>query len=497
MFSHAEVYPAVVAALLRRGRPVTEIEGGERGGRIYKGDRAQARRRNDRVWHTKRSVDEYVAKRLGIGQSVWGAGRSTNEFQQATATTIIKLRKAGKLVDWAKGRRYNIYRLAADHGLRRPRLHRADSGGPVGGRRDACRQRARTDDDRMALFMRILKDGAKNGTYKFALARALLELCSERDPGASGPYIIKYEKLAERFLRYYWRQECVFHIRQNYYNDKEAAVIRAIRGKWGKMTYRDDFDKLDADDVRDVTSEIEHDVFGSERAKKSVVVPKFQRVKCGRYVEEVEMFYTRNAKKRQITVRAAACSFFRRNYDVLKNAVAFEWARYLEGANGGLPGLIAKVESAQTTPSRNPAYIKRAKDALLTPRTKCFYCRCKLDRKVPCWTTSFRGRSYSTTSSGTLSPHVAAATPAKATSCQTRGRTTSWSSATRSVRRRSTRCPSRWCGSGVTKTGKRRCATSTKTVGAKGLRSCRSAGYGRASAAASARTRSSCAAEAG
>ena len=382
MFSHAEVYPAVVAALLRRGRAVTEIEGGERGGRIYKGDRAQARRRNDRVWHTKRSVDEYVAKRLGIGQSVWGAGRSTNEFQQATATAIIKLRKAGKLVDWAKGRRYNIYRLAVGHGLKRLRPYRAAGGNPAGGRRDACRQRARTDDDRMALFMRILKDGAKNGTYKFALARALLELCSERDPGAGGPYIIKYEKLAERFLRYYWRQECVFHIRQNHYNDKEAAVIRAIRGKWGKMTYRDDFDKLDADDVRDVTSQIDHDVFGSERAKKSVVVPKFQRVKCGRYVEEVEMFYTRNAKKRQITVRAAACSFFRRNYDVLKNAVAFEWARYLEGANGGLPGLIAKVESAQTTPSRNPAYIKRAKDALLTPRTKCFYCRCKLDRKA-------------------------------------------------------------------------------------------------------------------
>ena len=384
MFPRAEVYPAVVAALLCKGRTVPEIEGGERGGRAHRGDRAQARLRNERVWHTKESVDKYVAKRLGVRPTVWGAGRTTYEFQQATATTIIKLRKGGKLVDWAKGRRYNIYRLADGHGLglERPLLRRAAGGVSAGKRQGMCKQKGPyTDSNRMELFMHILKGGAKDNTYKFALARALLELCSERGPDAGGPYVIEYEKLAERFLRYYWRQECVFHIRQHHHPNREAAAIKAIRGKWGSMTAHDDFDMLDGDDVRHVTGRIERDVFGSERAKKSLVVPKFQKVKCARYAEEVQMFYVHDAKKRQITVRAAACDFFRRNYDILRNAVGFEWAKYLERANGGLPGLIAKVESVRTTPARNTAYIKKAKEALLSPRTKCFYCRCRLDRK--------------------------------------------------------------------------------------------------------------------
>ena len=375
MFPRAKVYHAVVAALLCKGRTVPEIERRERGGRTYSGDRAQAPHRGEPVWHTKQSVDKYVAKRLRVGPSAWGADRTTPEFQQAVSVAIIKLRKTGKLVDWAKGRRYNIYQLASDHGLKRPRLQAAD-GNPADGPR-----RSYSDDDRMALFMLILKGGAKDSTYKFALARALLELCSERDPGARGPYVIKYEKLAERFLRYYWRQECLFHIRQHHHGDREAAVIRAISAKWGRMTVHDDFDRLDRDDVREVTSRIEREVFGSERSKKSLVVPKFQKVKRGRYAEEVTMFYTRDAKKRQIAIRAAACDFFRRNYDVLRNAVALEWAKYLEGANGGLPGLIAKIESVQSKPPRNPTRIRKAKNALLTPRSRCFYCACKLDRK--------------------------------------------------------------------------------------------------------------------
>lgn len=376
------MYHAVVAALLCKGRTVPEIERRERGGRTYSGDRAQTRRRDEPVWHTKQSVDRYVAKRLRVGPSAWGADRTTPEFQQAVSVAIIRLRKSGKLVDWAKGKRYNIYRLASGHGLKRPRFHQAADGNPADGPRGVCRpRRSYSDGDRMTLFMLILKVGAKDSTYKFALARALLELCNERDPDARGPYVIKYEKLAERFLRYYWRQECVFHIRQHYHGDREAAVISAISKKWGSKTVRDDFDRLDKDDVREVTGRIERKVFGSERSKKSLVVPKFQKVKCGRYAEEVTMFYTRDAKKRQITVRAAACDFFRRNYDILRNTVALEWARYLEGANGGLPGLIAKIESVQSTPPRNPTRIRKAKNALLTPRSRCFYCYCKLDRK--------------------------------------------------------------------------------------------------------------------
>lgn len=375
------------------GKALPEIAAGRRGRKMPAGDPAQKDHAERSVWHTKESIDEYVATRLKLRRSTWDGRRTGNELQDATSGELLRLRKAGKLVGW--GRRLNICRLADGHGLEA--LERSMSAGerppepPEARWRDGGR---RTDRDRMDMFMWILRHGAKDNTYKFAMARALIEVCHERDPGGRGPLVVEYRTLAHKFLQYYWRQVCVFRIRQHHHPKKEAEVVKAILDKWGSGTDGgdtdggrprireavDDFGKLNAGEVEDVTGRILRTVFGSERSKKGVVVSRFQKVKIGRYSEVVRAFYDYDDGRREITVREDARRFFEENRAILLDEVTFVWAKYLEAANGGLPGLLAKVEAARTRPRRNAAAMKAAREEFLAGKEECFYCGCVLDR---------------------------------------------------------------------------------------------------------------------
>lgn len=392
MFPREAVPRLVRAALLATGRTLPEIAAGMgRSGRPPAGDPAQKEHAERSVWHTKRSIDEHVAVRLKLRRSAWDDSRTSNDLQDATSGELRRLRRAGKLVDWGRGRT-DIYRLADGHGLevREPSMSTGErppdppeARWRVGG--------SRTDEDRMDMFVWILRHGAKDNTYKFAMARALIELCGEGDPGERGPLAIGYRTLAGRFLKYYWRQVCVFRIRQHHHPKREAKVVRAILDKWGAEADGrggrtggrrevDDFDKLNADDVGDVTDSIMRNVFGSERSKKGVVVPRFQKVRIGRRFEVVKMFYDYDDRRREITVGEDARRFFEKNRAILLDEVTFVWAKYLEAANGGLPGLLAKVEAARTMPRRNAGIMRAAREEFLAGKERCFYCGCLLDR---------------------------------------------------------------------------------------------------------------------
>ena len=382
MFPCQEVLPAVVSALLCKGSTVPEIEA--RTGRSYKGAPRQGRHRNKRVWHDKKSVDRRVAARLKLDPSVLDPDRTTNDLQDATAKAINKLRRDGKLVDWSGAKGSNTYRLAEGHGLKRkaPRMGLGERAA-AGTAESRWLRGQYTDADRTEMFMRILDRAAKDNTYKFALARALLEMCRERhDGGGQGPYTIEYEELARRFLRYYWHQECVFRIRQDRHPGRKVAVIRAIRDNmdWDERDTPASFDALDDGYVERAVRDIRRDVFGNVRGKKTNVVPRFQKIKIGECAQEIPMFYTFDGARGTLTVRAAACRFLAANYSVLLDAVTLRWARYLEGANGGLPGLIAKIEAARTLPRRNAAFIRSAADAIYKMEQQCFYCHCRLKR---------------------------------------------------------------------------------------------------------------------
>ena len=87
------------------------------------------------------------------------------------------------------------------------------------------------DADLRARFNSIMTKGAKTNTYKFALAKFMLEytdkftesqLLNMADNNQSAT--VDYSDTAMEFLKYYWHQECKYRIRQN--SDPRQTPIR-------------------------------------------------------------------------------------------------------------------------------------------------------------------------------------------------------------------------------------------------------------------------------
>ncbi len=84
-------------------------------------------------------------------------------------------------------------------------------------------------------FLSILTKGVKDNTYKFALARAILDHCRESN-GMKYSLEIPYEQLSKKFLQHYWHQECRFKIKQDFHTKSTPKVVQVIRDVFGKNT---------------------------------------------------------------------------------------------------------------------------------------------------------------------------------------------------------------------------------------------------------------------
>lgn len=253
---------AVASALAETGRTIRQVEADEARGRARDGDAAQGAHRDRPVWHTKREIDAKVARLLRLDPSVCGPRRRSNELQTAVAGEIARLRRSGALADWNSARRFNTFRAAAGSPPPPPRGLSMS----IDERPDAAARAPGGSmwDDLVA----ILRRGRRDNTYKFALARALIELCSEgrrRGEGAAAAgaaMTIPYGDLAEKFVRYYWHQEYRFRMRQDFHTRRPPRVIAALREVWGEGAHPGDFGSLDAGDVRRAEGLVLRGVFG-------------------------------------------------------------------------------------------------------------------------------------------------------------------------------------------------------------------------------------------
>jgi hypothetical protein len=83
-------------------------------------------------------------------------------------------------------------------------------------------------------FIYIIKKGKKDNTYKFALAKFLIDyankvedLQSKLDNNTN--YIIEFSTIAKEFLRYYWHQIIKYKIRQNYNIEKSPLIVQILK----------------------------------------------------------------------------------------------------------------------------------------------------------------------------------------------------------------------------------------------------------------------------
>lgn len=384
---------AVARALAGPGRTIRQVEADEARGREREGDAAQEAHRGRPVWHTKREIDSAVAGILRLDPSVCAPDRKSSELQTAVAVEIIRLRKSGGLADWNASRRFNTYRLAGGGGgggagaaaAAAAAAAGADLTMTSGERPGAAAAAAAAPGSMWGDLVAILRHGSRDNTYKFALARALIELCSEArgagppgGGGGGGGRTIPYRLLAGKFLRYYWHQEYRFRMRQDFHTARTPRVISALRAVWGEGAHPGDFGSLAQGDIDDAERRILRGVFGHARRKTSLVVPRFQNIKSGGAAVERRTFYDYDDDAQEIVLRPGAFEFFRDNRVMAESMVTLEWAKYLERANGGLPSLVAKVEHLGEH-RRSPQIMLRYRRAWSRRTCHCFYCRGRLD----------------------------------------------------------------------------------------------------------------------
>ncbi len=363
---------AIMHVLSRKGRTVDSLE--RERGRRYLAASSQSIYRDNPTWHSKKQLDESVAKMLKLHPDVWGPARLSNDFSNATLQCISKLRKNGTITDLNPGRRYGIFRLAHPYAVPQADLEMSYDARPSTPMPHPDVNTTSEAEMRQA-FLSILTKGVKDNTYKFALARAILDHCQKPEK-AQDPLEIPYRWLSGRFLRYYWHQECKFKIKQDFHTKSTPKVIQVIRDVFGKNP-PGSFDHADNLDKREQAEKmILKTVFGHARQKTSMVVPRFQKVKVGPRSQEDRIFYDYDDDTKKIRLRPEAFRFFQENYGILLGTVLAEWTRFLERTNSGLPRLLAKIHMDETGRKSLIGY----KRLFSKDFKHCFYCRGALER---------------------------------------------------------------------------------------------------------------------
>jgi hypothetical protein len=94
-----------------------------------------------------------------------------------------------------------------------------------------------TSDEQIRFLVqvqRLLDEGLFVATYKYALLLALADLSIEQGDDSDAELIVSTEAIAEKFIRYYWRQAVPYPaaadtrvLQQN--TGKQAAVLNVVR----------------------------------------------------------------------------------------------------------------------------------------------------------------------------------------------------------------------------------------------------------------------------
>jgi hypothetical protein len=200
----------------------------------------------------------------------------------------------------------------------------------------------------------LARHAAMSTSYKPALLKALVRIIRR-----SRSLEIPLERIGAEFVRLYWVQTVVFHLRQAATLEREPEVVRAIRSAAEVHRVRV-LEDLPAG-ARDA---LEHDIV---RILKINVLDAFHRSMPP--AAPPLFFWTRGSAS--IVLSADAVAFIRANASVLESLANLWWARYLEKVNMLAPLVIEKVERNGAERVSLARFLKLLRQ-LDGPR--CFYC---------------------------------------------------------------------------------------------------------------------------
>ena len=198
-------------------------------------------------------------------------------------------------------------------------------------------------------FFSIITRGRKDNTYKFALARSILEYVEKNEPKIklnikeNRDTEISYSIFAQDFFRYYWYQE-KFKIPQNFDSDSRPRVVSIVKNIYKESPQPEKFDMITEEIKTKACKKIQAAVFNKSDSKTSQVVPKFQNIREGKDTIEKETFYKNDEENKRILVNSEAMKFFIHYRVLLEKLVVLEWAKFLNNIKSA-PGMISKIEN--------------------------------------------------------------------------------------------------------------------------------------------------------
>ena len=355
--------------LCQTGKTIQMLE--DQTNRKYLGDGSQNQYQDKLVWHSLSAIREFIATKLKINPKYWGKGRISEDFHKMVYLEIDKLRKKGIIHDWNRSKQFGIFRLVTypKKPILDPAINitRTDS--------TILQTDSSVSQDLKQNFVSILTRGTNDTTYKFALARALLDYCQEHESNSTQTYNIPYTYLSQQFLKYYWHQISVFKIKQDFHVKKIPFITQIINEVFEEDPAKK-FRDLDKNNIKRAKEKILKKIFG--RGRSSNVIPAFQRLKSDGNVRENKLFYDYNNNDQVLYLKPQAFEFFSKNYSILFKAVLLQWVKFLEKTNTCLPKMIAKIERDNLN-SRGS--LSEYKTMYLEHTNDCFYCCKKLEKE--------------------------------------------------------------------------------------------------------------------
>jgi len=223
-------------------------------------------------------------------------------------------------------------------------------------------------------FFNIITIGRKSNTYKFALARSILEFVKENESHLNQNIkenknsMIKYSIFAEDFFRYYWHQE-KSKIPQNFNSESLPRVVSIVKNVYKESPQPEKYTMINEEIKKKAITLILNGVFGKYQNKTSQVVPRFQNIIIGKDTQEKETFYKNDEDNKRILINPDAARFFIHYRILLEKFVVLEWAKFLDNIRTA-PGIISKIED----PVFDRTSLKPQEKILKRFFKNCFYC---------------------------------------------------------------------------------------------------------------------------
>jgi hypothetical protein len=205
----------------------------------------------------------------------------------------------------------------------------------------------------------LARHASMSTSYKPALLKALVRIVR-----GSPSLEIPLERIGAEFVRLYWVQTVVFHLRQAATLEREPKVVRAIRSVADIYRVRV-LEEL----PREARSALERDMAGFLKIN---VLDAFHRSMPS---TAAPLFYWKFGSA-SIVLSVDAVTFISANASVLESLANLWWARYLEKVNMLAPLVIEKVERNGAERASLARFLKLLRQ-LDGPR--CFYCDRELE----------------------------------------------------------------------------------------------------------------------